>query len=62
MLPDGGVTVKRSLSLTRETLAELTSADLGSVVAGLMPSGPTCPALDCLSDIVCNITVQPRCV
>lgn len=52
--------MKRSLSLQRETLAELTSADLGSVVAGAMLSGPTCPALECLSDL-CGLTFQPRC-
>ena len=54
------MTVKRSLSLKRETLAELSSAALSEVVAGAMPSGPTCPVLDCLSDI-CGITFQPRC-
>ena len=52
--------MKRSLTLHRETLADLTNADLGAVVGGAM-SGPTCPALDCLSDF-CNLTVQPRCV
>ena len=55
------MTPKRSLWLTREALSELSPADLGSVVAGLMPSGPTCPATDCLTEIVCNITFQPRC-
>lgn len=53
--------MKRSLSLKRETLAELTSADLGSVVAGVLLSGVTCPVLDCLSGSVCTLTAQPRC-
>lgn len=53
--------MKRTLSLKRETLAELTSADLGSVVGGDLVSGLTCPVLDCLSDDLCGITVQPRC-
>jgi len=51
----------RSLALRRETLAELTSDDLGAVVAGLMPSGATCPLLDCFSGSVCTLTAQPRC-
>jgi hypothetical protein len=51
----------RSLALRRERLAELTSDDLGAVVAGAMPSGATCPVLDCLSGSVCNLTAQPRC-
>lgn len=54
--------MKRSLSLKRETLAELTADDLASVVAGAMLSGTTCPALDCFSGGICNLTVQPRCV
>lgn len=54
--------MKRSLVLARETLAELPSADLESVVAGLMPSGLTCPVVDCVSDAVCFLTVQPRCI
>ena len=49
------------LALRREILDELTSDDLGSVMAGALPSGITCPVLDCLSDF-CNLTVQPRCV
>jgi hypothetical protein len=55
--------VKRSLSLQRETLAELTSTDLGSVVAGGAElSGLTCPAFECLSaHNLCDITFQPRC-
>ena len=53
--------MKRSLSLKREPLAELTSTDLGSVVAGAVVSGVTCPYQDCLSGSVCNLTYQPRC-
>lgn len=52
--------MKRSLSLHRETLAELTIADLGEVVGAAAPSGPTCPIFDCLSDL-CELTRQPRC-
>jgi len=52
----------RSLSLKAETLVELTSNDLGAVVGGALPSGLTCPAVDCLSDRACGLTVQPRCV
>jgi hypothetical protein len=53
------MTVKRSLSLKREALAELTTTDLVSVVAGA--SGATCPATDCISTGICNLTQQPRC-
>lgn len=53
--------MNRTLSLKREALTEITSAELGSVVAGLVPSGITCPATDCLTDMVCGITFQPRC-
>lgn len=53
---------RRSLTLRRETLAELAAADLEAVVGGDAPSGPTCPVVDCLSELVCNITIQPRCV
>ena len=52
---------RRVLALRREVLDELTSDDLGSVVAGLMPSGATCPVLDCVSGSVCTLTAQPRC-
>lgn len=53
------MTVKRSLSLKREALAELTAADLGSVVAGAPMSGVACVSQD--GGSVCNLTVQPRC-
>jgi hypothetical protein len=39
--------MKRTLSLKRETLAELTTGDLRSVVGAAVPSGLTCPVLDC---------------
>lgn len=54
--------MKRSLSLKSETLVELTANDLGAVVGGALPSGVTCPAVQCLSDQACSLTVQPRCV
>ena len=54
--------MKRSLSLKRETLVELTSADLGSVVAAAVVSGTTCPYQECLSNAgLCDLTAQPRC-
>jgi hypothetical protein len=52
---------RRSLTLRRETLTELTSDDLAVVVGGVPMSGLTCPALDCFSGAVCNLTYQPRC-
>jgi hypothetical protein len=39
--------MKRTLSLKRETLAELTTGDLQNVVGAAVPSGLTCPVLDC---------------
>jgi hypothetical protein len=39
--------MKRTLSLKRETLAELTTGDLSGVVGAAAPSGATCPVLDC---------------
>jgi hypothetical protein len=61
-VPYGGLIVKRSLTLKRETLAELTASDLTGVVAGAQASGATCPALDCVSNLnLCDITFQPRC-
>ena len=51
----------RSLSLKRETLADLSSADLESVVAGVLPSGLTCPVLYCMSGSICTLTAQPAC-
>jgi hypothetical protein len=50
--------MKRTLSLKRETLSELTSADLVAVVGGadaITVQGLTCPLLRCnvnLSDIL----------
>jgi hypothetical protein len=40
--------VKRTLSLKRESLTELSDADLGVVAAGALPSGATCPLQTCL--------------
>lgn len=54
--------MKRTLSLRRETLAELTATDLTAVVGGAQLSGPTCPVVDCVSNAnLCDITFQPRC-
>lgn len=39
---------KRTLSLKREPLADLTTDELGAV-AGAGLSGATCPVLDCLN-------------
>jgi hypothetical protein len=41
--------MKRTLSLKRETLAELTTDDLRDVVGGA--SGITCPLGDCVRDL-----------
>ncbi|HEX8002455.1 MAG TPA: hypothetical protein VF519_07145 [Mycobacteriales bacterium] len=51
---------RRVLALRREVLDEVTPAELGEVVAGALPSGLTCPALECLSSL-CELTMQPRC-
>ena len=40
--------MKRTLSLRREALTELSGADLGAVAGGALPSGPTCPLQTCL--------------
>jgi hypothetical protein len=60
--------VKRSLNLTKETLAELTTADLSSVAGGAtMPCAwetkicltgvyPTLPVQTCLCDILDGVT------
>ncbi len=49
---------KRTLSLTRETLAELSDTDLGSVAGAVRDiSGITCPLRDCL-DNTYRICVQ----
>ncbi|HWL35637.1 MAG TPA: hypothetical protein VNQ77_05535 [Frankiaceae bacterium] len=54
--------MRRSLSLKRETLAELTATELVGVAGGAQLSGPTCPALECVSNAhLCDITFQPRC-
>ncbi|HEV2889033.1 MAG TPA: hypothetical protein VGX28_01520 [Frankiaceae bacterium] len=52
---------RRVLALRREVLDEITTDELGSVVAGALPSGLTCPALGCVSGGVCTLTAQPRC-
>jgi hypothetical protein len=40
--------MKRTLSLQRETLTELGTDELAVVVGGNVPSGLTCPVVDCL--------------
>jgi hypothetical protein len=54
---------KRFLTLSRETLTELTAGDLSSVAAGqTVISGLTCPVgTSCFTTAVCNLTQQPRC-
>ncbi len=39
--------MKRNLELKRETLAELTAADLAQVVGAAVASGLSCPLDDC---------------
>ena len=54
--------MRRRLTLTRETLTELTSTDLRDVVAGAVPSGRTCPLKACLnSDYNCLFPTQEGC-
>jgi hypothetical protein len=49
--------VKRTLTLSRESLADLTSDELSDVVGALpLPSGLTCPLKDCL-----QASMPPRC-
>lgn len=44
---------KRSLSLRREALADLSPDDLGSVAGGARTlQGPTCPLIGCLTGIL----------
>ena len=40
--------MKRHLVLKRETLVELTAADLVNVAGGALPSGATCPVQSCV--------------
>ena len=55
--------MKRTLTLSRETLTELTADDLSSVAGGqTVLSGLTCPVdTSCFTTAVCNLTEQPRC-
>lgn len=39
--------MKRTLSLKREALAELTNDELGGLAAGAATTGASCPALVC---------------
>ena len=39
--------MKRTLSLKREALTELSAAELGSVAGGALPSGLSCPIQTC---------------
>jgi hypothetical protein len=43
--------MKRTLSLTRETLCELTAGQLTSVVGG-QQAVPTTPVKDCYNDLI----------
>jgi hypothetical protein len=40
--------MKRTLSLKREALTELSADDLGAVAGGALPSGLSCPIQTCL--------------
>lgn len=40
--------MKRTLTLRRDTLTELTPSDLGSVVGAALPSALSCPIQTCL--------------
>jgi hypothetical protein len=56
--------VKRTLTLSRETLAELSSTELGSVVGGAITAqGRTCPLIDCagLESWVGHCPTLPEC-
>ena len=48
--------MKRTLSLRRETLADLTPAELGGVVAGnyTSPNGISCGVRDCVGEFELN--------
>jgi hypothetical protein len=52
---------RRSLTLARESLTELTPDDLAMVAGGDDVSGLTCPVVACASDLTCWLTQQPRC-
>lgn len=41
--------MKRSLTLRREALSELSATDLAAVAGGGLPSGLTCPLDDCFA-------------
>jgi hypothetical protein len=50
--------MKRTLRLRRETLSDLTPADLTSVVGGAATAqGFTCPAVRCVTEL----TITPTC-
>lgn len=52
----------RKLTLSKETLSDLTTHELRDVVAGAMPSGTTCPLKACLqSDYNCLFPTQEGC-
>ncbi|HEX8003099.1 MAG TPA: hypothetical protein VF519_10440 [Mycobacteriales bacterium] len=56
--------MKRTLTLSRETLAELSSTELGSVVGGAITAqGRTCPLIDCagLESWVGHCPTLPEC-
>lgn len=46
---------KRSLSLRREALADLSPSDLGTVAGGARTlEGPTCPLIGCVTGLLSN--------
>lgn len=52
--------MKRTLTLKRETLTELTGADLSAVV-GAAASGLSCPLKDCVQRLTDAISCTPSC-
>jgi hypothetical protein len=52
---------RRTLTLRREALTELTNDDLGAVVGAVQESIACTHVLACISGTPCNLTSQPRC-
>lgn len=55
--------MKRSLSLRREPLAELSFDELGAIAGGAQTvQGPTCPLIGCLTGVITDqCYTYPRC-
>ena len=53
---------KRSLTLRREALADLSSYDLTAIAGGAQTvQGPTCPLIGCVTDILTGSCYTYRC-